>query len=383
MEPKEMTIEQIEERKAGIVAELDNDNADLDALEAEMRSLNEEIEARKEAESKKAEIRQAIAENKIGVTVTEERSFDKEGVKTMTNNEVRATKEYVDAFARYLVSENDAEVRSLLTENVSGGSVPVPALVDEIVSTAWEKNGIMNRVRRTEIKGNLKVAFERVAIAAGVHTEGAAAPDEETLKLGIVTMVPANIKKWIRISDEALALSGEALLRYIYDEVTYQIVKKLADLVVDDIKTAPTTATSVAACVAQITSAPTVTAIATAYANLSDEATDPVIIMNKLTYANFVAAQAAANYSIDPFMGLPVEFNNSLPAYNSASSNAVYAIVGDLKGATVNYPEGDGVSLKYDDLSEAEKDLVKIVGRQYAAHAVTACGRFCNIKKGS
>lgn len=383
MEPKEMTIEQIEERKAGIVAELDNDNADLDALEAEMRSLNEEIEARKEAESKKAEIRQAIADNKIGVTVTEERSFDKEGVKTMTNNEVRATKEYVDAFARYLVSENDAEVRSLLTENVAGGSVPVPALVDEIVSTAWEKNGIMNRVRRTEIKGNLKVAFERVASAAGVHTEGAAAPDEETLKLGIVTMVPANIKKWIRISDEALALSGEALLRYIYDEVTYQIVKKLADLVVDDIKTAPTIATSVAACVAQITSAPTVTAIATAYANLSDEATDPVIIMNKLTYANFVAAQAAANYSIDPFMGLPVEFNNSLPAYSSASSNAVYAIVGDLKGATVNYPEGDGVSLKYDDLSEAEKDLVKIVGRQYAAHAVTACGRFCNIKKGS
>ena len=378
-----MTIEQIEERKAGIVAELDNDNADLDALEAEMRSLNEEIEARKEAASKKAEIRQAIAENKIGVTVTEERSFDKEGVKTMTNNEVRATKEYVDAFARYLVSENDAEVRSLLSENVAGGSVPVPALVDEIVSTAWEKNGIMNRVRRTEIKGNLKVAFERVASAAGVHTEGAAAPDEETLKLGIVTMVPANIKKWIRISDEALALSGEALLRYIYDEVTYQIVKKLADLVVDDIKTAPTVATSVAACVAQITSAPTVTAIATAYANLSDEATDPVIIMNKLTYANFVAAQAAANYSIDPFMGLPVEFNNSLPAYNSALSNAVYAIVGDLKGATVNYPEGDGVSLKYDDLSEAEKDLVKIVGRQYAAHAVTACGRFCNIKKGS
>ena len=383
MEPKEMTIEQIEERKAGIVAELDNDNADLDALEAEMRSLNEEIEARKEAESKKAEIRQAIADNKIGVTVTEERSFDKEGVKTMTNNEVRATKEYVDAFARYLVSENDAEVRSLLTENVAGGSVPVPALVDEIVSTAWEKNGIMNRVRRTEIKGNLKVAFERVASAAGVHTEGAAAPDEETLKLGIVTMVPANIKKWIRISDEALALSGEALLRYVYDEVTYQIVKKLADLVVNDIKTAPTVATSVAACVAQITSAPTVTAIATAYANLSDEATDPVIIMNKLTYANFVAAQAAANYSIDPFMGLPVEFNNSLPAYSSASSNAVYAIVGDLKGATVNYPEGDGVSLKYDDLSEAEKDLVKIVGRQYAAHAVTACGRFCNIKKGS
>ena len=46
-------------------------------------------------------------------------------------------------------------------------------------------------------------------------------------------------------------------------------------------------------------------------------------------------------------------------------------------------PEGEGVAIKYDDVSLAEKDLVKIVGRQYAAHAVTACGRFCNVKKGS
>ena len=381
MELKEMSIEQIEERKTSIVAELDNEGADLDALEEEMRSLNAELEARKAEEAKKAEIRQAVADGNVGKVV--EKVEDKGERNMKTNEEIRASKEYVDAFARYLVSEDATEVRSLLTENVAGGSVPVPAIVDDIIRTAWERNGILTRVRRTEIRGNLKVAFERVASAAGVHTEGAAAPDEETLKLGIVTLIPASVKKWVRISDEAIAMGGEALVRYVYEEVAYQITKKLADLVVNDIKTAPTSATSVAACVAQITSAPTVTAVATAYANLSDEATDPVIIMNKLTYANFVAAQAAAEYNIDPFMGLPVEFNNSLPAYNTASSNAVYAIVGDLNGESVSYPEGDGISIKYDDLSEAEKDLVKIVGRQYAAHAVTACGRFTNIKKGS
>ena len=194
-------------------------------------------------------------------------------------------------------------------------------------------------------------------------------------------MVPANIKKWIRVSDEAIAMGGEALVRYVYDELIYQIVKKLTDDVVTDIKTASTSATSVAACVAQITSAPSVTAIATAFANLSDEATDPVVIMNKLTYANFKAAAAAAGFAMDPFEGLPVLFNNSLPAYDTASASAVYAIVGDLKGESVNYPEGEGVKVVYDDKSEAEKDLVKIVGRQYAAHALTACGRFCNIKK--
>lgn len=379
MELKEMTIEQIEERKSAIVAELDNEGADLDALESEMRSLNDEIEARKAEEAKKAEIRSAIANGNAGEVITEKDMGEKRTMKT--NDEIRASKEYVDAFARYLVSEDATEVRSLLTENVAGGSVPVPAIVDDIIRTAWENNEILSRVRRTEIRGVLKVAFERSATAANVHTEGADAPAEETLKLGIVTMVPASVKKWIRISDEAIAMGGEALVRYVYEEVTYQIVKKLADLVVGDIKNAPTSATSVAACVATITSAPSVTAIATAFANLSDEATDPVVIMNKLTYAAFKQAQAQANFAIDPFEGLPVLFNNSLKAYSAASANEVYAIVGDLNGESVNYPEGDGIAIKYDDLSEAEADLVKIVGRQYAAHAVTACGRFCNIKK--
>lgn len=378
MELKDMTVEQLEERKAAIAVELDAEGADLDALETEVRSIKDELESRAAEEAKKVELRKAVAAGEVGEVV---QKIEEEKREMKTNEEIRASKEYTEAFARYLVSENDAEVRSLLTENVDGGSVPVPALVDEIIRTAWEKNEILRRVKKTQIRGNLKVAFERVATGASAHTEGAAAPSEETLKLGIVTMVPANIKKWIRVSDEAIAMGGEALVRYVYDELVYQIVKKLTDDVVTDIKNASTSATSVAACVAQITSAPSVTAIATAFANLSDEATDPVVIMNKLTYANFKAAAAAAGFAMDPFEGLPVLFNNSLPAYDSASASAVYAIVGDLKGESVNYPEGEGVKVVYDDKSEAEKDLVKIVGRQYAAHALTACGRFCNIKK--
>ena len=377
---KEMTVEQIEERKNAIVGELDVEGADLDALETEMRSLNEEIEARKAEEAKKAEIRSAVATGEVGEVVKKVVVEEKREMKT--NEEIRASKEYVDAFAQYLVKEDDSECRSLLTTQVSG-SVPVPVIVDEIIRTAWESDEILSRVKKTNIRGNLKVAFELSADGAWVHTEGTTAPTEESLTLGIVEMIPRNIKKWIRISDEAIAMGGEALVRYIYDELTHQIVKKLADLVVNDVKNAPTEATTSAASAAAVTLAPSVTTIATAFANLSDEAVNPVIVMNKLTYANFVAAQAAGNFSFDPFRGFPVLFNNSLPAYDSASANAVYAFVGDLNGVQVNYPEGDGLVIKYDDMTEAEKDLVKIVGRQYVAHAVTACGRFCNIKKPS
>ena len=374
-----MTIDELEARKNAIVDELDNEDADLDALEQEMRSIKAELESRAEAEAKKAEIRKTVAEAKAPVIVEK---IEEEKREMKTNDEIRASKEYVDAFARYLISENDSEVRALLTTQVSG-SVPVPVIVDDIIRTAWEKSDILTRVRKTNIRGNLKVPFELSATGAWVHTEGTTAPTEESLSFGIVEMIPRNIKKWIRISDEAIAMGGETLVRYIYDELAYQILKKLTELVIGDIKNLSITADSDEVCGQKITVAPALTTVAKAFANLSDEAVDPVIIMNKLTYANFVAAQAGGNFSFDPFNGLPVLFTSALPAYDTASASAVYAIVGDLRGAQVNYPEGEGIVIKYDDVSESEADLVKIVGRQYAAHAVTACNMFCNIAKPS
>ncbi len=376
MDYKTMTVEELETRRAAIVTEVDTDGADLDALETEARAIREELEARKAAAAKRDEIRAAVAAGAGKST----NIIEKVENKPMTEQEIRKSPEYMAAFAKYIKTEDASECRAMLTSNASG-SVPVPVLVDEIIRTAWEKDDILARVRKTYLRGNLKVAFEKTASAAEVHTEGTTAPSEESLTFGIVTMVPASIKKWIRISDEAAAMGNEAFVRYIYDELTYQITKKLAALIVGDIKELDTTAGNTAPAAAKITKAPALGTIPEAFANLSDEAANPVVIMNKLTYADFIKAQAAANYSFDPFMGLPVLFSSALPAYSSAADNAVYAIVGDLNGAQCNFPEGDGVAIKWDDLSEAEADLIKIVGRQYVAHAVTANGWFTNIAK--
>ena len=70
MEIKEMTAEALEERKSAIVAELDTEGADLDALEEEMRAIKAELEERKAAEAKKAEIRASVAAGE-GVVIKE------------------------------------------------------------------------------------------------------------------------------------------------------------------------------------------------------------------------------------------------------------------------------------------------------------------------
>jgi len=373
MEIKNMTVEQIEARKAEIAKELETEGADLDKLQEEVKSLNAELEARKAAEAKKAEIRKAVAAG-AGQTVAAAPAAADKPV------EVRNSPAYIEAYANYIKTGSDREARALLTENVSG-TLPVPEFIDGIIRTAWERDGIVSRVRRTFIRGNLRVPFELSATGAWVHTEGTTAVTEETLTLGIVEMRPATIKKWISISDEAMAMGGEAFLRYVYDEIAYQIVKKLASLIVADITGSPTSSDDDEVGVPKVTLAPSTTTIATAAANLSDEARDVVIIMNRLTEAAFIEAYAAGNFAVDPFAGLTKVYTSALPAYSSADASAVYAIVGDLRGVQVNYPEGDDVAIKFDDLSLAEKDLVKIVGRQYAAHDVTGPGMLVNIAK--
>lgn len=377
MELKEMTIDQLEERQAAIAAELDAPEADLDALESEARAINEEKESRKQAEAQKAEIRAAVAAGagEVTETIPEERKETK-----MSEIEIRNSAEYINAYAEYIKSGDDAECRALLSENGSG-TVAVPELVYDIVKTAWDKEGIMSRVKKSFLKGNLKVGFEISATGATKHAEGAAV-SEETLVLGIVELVPASIKKWVSISDEALDLRGEAFLSYIYDELAYQIAKKAADDLVAAIIACGTVSTTTCPSVPVLKENLAIGTIANAMAKLSDQASDPVIMMNKATYAAFKNAQYAASYPVDPFEGLPVVFNNTITAYSAATTGVTYAIVGDLGyGALANFPNGQEISFKYDDLTLAASDLVRVIGRQFIAEGVVAPDAFVKVTK--
>lgn len=377
MEIKTMTIDELNERLAAIPAEMEVEGANLDDLESEVRAINEEIESRKDAEAQKAEIRAAVAEGAgevVKTFVTEER-------KTMTNAEVRNSHEYNLAYAEYIKTGNDAECRALLTENVSG-TVPVATYAEDRVRTAWNREGIMSRVRKSYLKGNLKIGWEKSADGAYVHTEAAnQAVTEESLILGVTTLTPQSIKKWISISDEVKDMKGEAFLDYIYDELTYQIAKKAADTLVAAIVACTAGGSDNHPMVASITATSvTVGLTAKALAQLSDEAANPVIIMNKQTWGAYKEAEAANGYRYDPFEGLPVVFNNSLAAFSAATTGVCYAIVGDLGiGAQANFPNGDEIEIKVDELSKMEYDLVRILGREYVGLGVVAPYAFCKI----
>lgn len=378
MDYNEMSVEELMERRAAIATEIDAPEADLDALEAEARSINEELETRKANETKRNEIRTAVA-NGEGET---KETFESEERKEMTLDEIRSSKEYIEAFANYIKTGKDDECRAVLkTVNVSSGQVPVPTVIEGRIRTAWERSGLMELVRKTYIRGNVKIGFELSATDAVIHTEGSSAPSDETLTFGVVELKPESIKKWIKISDEAMDMGGEEFLYYIYDEITHKIAKKAQEVLLSKIAALTASATSTAVGVGVIAGTPTIGLVAQALGTLSDEAANPVIVMNKATWAQFKAVQYAGSFNVDPFEGLDVHFDSTLPAYTAAgTTGSTWMVVGDFAaGAHANFPNGDEITLKYDDLSLAESDLVKIVGREYVGIGIVADHAFCKV----
>ena len=372
MEIAEMTSgELVEER-----SELDAEPVKDEQVETRIREIDAELEQRVAVETEKAELRAAVAGGKGEVIKT----IETEERKTMTDMEIRNTKEYIEAYAEYIKTENDTECRALLSENATGGTIPVPEFVYDIVKNAWEREGIMSRVRKSYLKGNLKVGFEISASGATVHNEGAEV-SEETLVLGTVELIPKSIKKWVSISDEALDLRGEEFLRYIYDELSYQIAHKAADELIRKIVACPAASTTTCVGVPVYTAtAAALNVIAQAMGKLSDQAANPVIVMNKGSWAAFKNVQAAGNYGYDPFEGLPVLFNNSLPTVAAATSGVTWAIVGDFEqGALANFPNGDEIQFKYDEMTLAAQDLVRVIGREFIGIEPVAPDAFVKI----
>lgn len=365
--------EELETRKAEIAVETDTATAEmietlsteLDMIEERKLALDKEVEERKKAA-------QAVI---AGAGKTIESRKDN----TMTFEEFRNSKAYVDAFANYIKTGKDEECRSLikefrmpqgednatfLTTNIGGGTVPVPAFVENRVRTAWERDEIFNRVTKTFVKGNLKVAVETEADPAVIHYEGTAAPSMERVTLTVINLTPQTLKKWVAFSTEVLAMSSEDFLRYVYDEITYRIIQKAAEVALVAIlgNNNGLNGTGVSGTVTTAT-------IIQAIANLSGEARDLVLIASAQTIADIRIAALNAGYAYDPFQGVT-------PIAAPAAVIGDQAIVGDLSGVQANLPEGANVRFVLDEYSLAEKDLIKLVGRLYAAIDVVGLHMF-------
>ena len=365
-----MDLETIETRMNEITSLLDSPESNLEDLEKEIRSLKEQKrQIMEDIEKRKAEEREVIESAKV---VDE----FKERKQKMELRELLKTDAYIDAFAQYIKTGSTKAVRKLMTENAleanieeGDGLVPVPTYLADRINTAWERNELIRRIPKTYFKGNYKEAFELSATDAVVHEEGDDAPAEEQVQFGIVEIVNKNLKKWLKITDELMSLKGQMFLDYVFDEIEYRISKLATSLLLNAIATAPAqdSATAVGVPVLSIESLD-VNTILNASALLAEDAT-PIVITDRANYALIkgMTNEVGDRVNADPFNGYEVVFA-TMPTVTGAT---IPAILLDPRGAVVNLPDGDNVTIKVDDLSLAEYDLVKVVGKQMMGIGLT------------
>lgn len=369
-EIKTAELETVEARALEIAGELETAEPEtLDTLSAELDAIQErKAEIRAAAEEKRAAMRDAIDAAEIIETVEKQ-----EEKRTMEKVEVRSTPEYLDAWVENLKGRASEEQRALLTENATpAGTIAVPSYVDNTIHTAWESDEILRRIRRTYYPGNLKVGYEASASAATMHSEGVGAVEEEALTLGIVELIPYMAKKWISFSDEALDMRGEDFVDYIVDEITHQIIQTIIGGV-GNVMAESSLTESVTMSGSTLTTAD----IIAAGGQLSGEASNPVVITTRANAAALKAAALSAGYAYDPFDGMEVLYTASLPL--GAGEKKVHAFVADLSGIQANFPNGDEVKIKIDDVTLATSDMVKVIGRLYVAMDVVAPGKVAAI----
>lgn len=298
---------------------------------------------------------------------------------------VEARAEDIQAWRKSVMSsmvEERAGVKSTDT------GVPVPTTFQSYVERAWAKIDLLDEVTKSTIKGIFKVSYESSADPAHYHAEGADAPNEEALTLATITLIPMMVKKWISVTDELEAMTDDEFMKYIAEEVVYQVLK----FVQAKILVGAGQGTGSNEGIVGITNATLTESLTEALSfNIGNEAlalvdggASPLAVMNRKTFFHNIMGlktttgapvyQIAMDNTGKPqyfVNGIRVKFNDALPAYDSANAGDAYVIVGDFNAYRLNMPAGQDVATLFDPYTLATQDKARMIGKLFCAGNVT------------
>lgn len=388
MNEKRATFETADvETRDALLLEVEGMKNEYDSIDGKIAELEEVRNKYKEQEE-----RLSLMENVQNVEVTKKSDY-------------RSTPEYADVWKRYVLSDDDREIRAFTTatqasDGVSNGGILVPTIMQQYVETAWENNEILNRVSISNVRGYFAVPVEVDADPAQWHSENGAAVSEESVELGSIMLQPKMVKKFVAWTDELEAMTSDEFMMYIRDEVVYRVLNLLANAIitgtldaqgkgVKGIIAEAADNNSIVG-VASIASNPTFNVINEGVAELSTFENLAVAMNQKTFFSTFMGMtdlqgrpiyQIATDNAGRPryfLNGIPVLFTNAIAAYDASnqSTSVPYAVVGNFRGFRLNLPEGRNVITLLDPYTLATEDKKRLVGRIFAAGAVTRIGHF-------
>lgn len=210
-------LQEIELRLSAITAEMEADDADLDALETEVRGLK--------AEKEKIEKRQRIAAG-IGDGTVQTRSLPKPtaGAPEFDRESVTGAPEYRSAYLKRLQGKalTDVEQRALTTGTGSAGPAVPTTTLDLVIKKLRQFSILFPHIRVSYVPGNLNLIVQNALNSAAWKAEGVAGtPADDTVNS--VNLTGFELIKLVQISAAADAMTVDAFEEYIASELARQM----------------------------------------------------------------------------------------------------------------------------------------------------------------
>lgn len=222
-------LQEIESRKLEIRTALEgSESVDLDAMDKELRELNEE----KAQIEKRQSMAQAIGAGKAPAEIISQES-EKRGVEIM-EQDVKALPEYRVAFLKNLQGKDLTEIekRTLTTaSNSAGGAVPTETL-NLIIDKLRQTSVLFTRVAVSYVPGNLSFVVANAKNAAAWKVQGNAgtAADDTVVS---VSLTGFELIKLVEISVAAQAMTIDAFEAYIVAEIGRQLAIALENAILN------------------------------------------------------------------------------------------------------------------------------------------------------
>jgi len=217
MEFKNMTVDELEARRVQIGEEVEKDGADLDALEAEIKGIKAELEARKDAAARKAEIRDAVATG-AGKVIAEvpQTPIPTEERKMFKVDSI----EYRDAWTKKIIGrELNEEERAAL--GAAGAVIPTMT-----VNAVWDKlTGSADLLGKVDVSQfPTYVRFPKATTKNAATGQAVGAPITESSDvIGYVDLIPNEYVKLLTVGADIDHMAVSAVHDWIVNNLVESI----------------------------------------------------------------------------------------------------------------------------------------------------------------
>lgn len=386
-------IEKEETNKENKVDENDNEK-EIEDLKSEVEELKKEIEDLKNNKEKEVDKEENEDQPKNEEIKRNEPVLMRGAMESKMENKksIYDTVEYRNAwFEDIRHGDKNMTMSRALSTKKGSGEVLVPTMTINAIETAVRNGGKISKLCKiTNIDEILSLPIELNATGAELGVEDGTAPTEETITFGEILIKPQLIHKWITITVELEAMSIDAFAQYLTEEMIDKCLTKLDSQILIGAQTDGVKGITTAS--ADYVTSEVVTDFSTAGfdADATIKTTTPsIVVMNKsffnkeirklkttdgqLLYSGINEAGKKVYYYCD----MQVELVDMPELASSKDDTTKPAFIcGDFKSYWLNMPVKGGVSMIRDELSLAEKGLIKYNANLLAGGSVTKLKSF-------